>query len=164
MDINFVSSGENRDAPRQYLAVCSLRNFKGHKKVETHLFRGGWKPEEAKEIARLDLVSEDSPLPEELRDNISREATLECLLETFTIDEAREIADYLRERYADQIERLDICPIELPLPLGMTALGRIQPTETSGFIEFAKAKNYPLAFELRGYYMFPENFTDSKKE
>lgn len=163
MDINFITSWESPDAPRQYLGVCALRNFKGHKNVETHLFRGNWTPEEAEEIARLDLISDNSPLPEELRENISREATLECLLETFTRDEAQKIADYLGERYADQIERLDICPIELPLPLGMTALGRLQPTETSGFIEFAKAKNYPLDFELRGYYIFPENFTDSKK-
>ncbi len=157
MEINFVTDGERADVPRQYVAVCRMINFRGHKNVETHLFRNGWTDEEMEAVANLDVVAGESSLPEEIKANVSRTAALECLLETFTRREAERVARYLEERYAGQIARLDICPIEFPLPLGITALGKIPATDTGGFIEFARAKNYPLDFELRGYYVIPED-------
>lgn len=154
MEINFMTDGERPDLPRQYVAAALIANFRGHKDVETHLFRDGWTKEEAEEMASLNLIADPSgPLPEALA-AVSREASLECALETFSRAEAEELIAYLERRYAGQISRLDVAPMELPAPRGVIGLNRIPATETSGFIDFYKAKDYPLSFRLRGYYSF----------
>ena len=152
MEINFIEGRENEDTRRQYVAVCVLKNFKGRQNVEAHLFRGSWAPKELEELRRQDLVAENPALPDELRATASRDAVLECVLETFTREEAEKLREYLADRYSDQIARLDIGPMELPAPLGLTPLGKIPTGSASGFIEFSRARNYPLDFELRAYY------------
>lgn len=138
---------------RIYIAACELAQFRGGKNVEVQLFRTGATPAELAALGDKDWVgAPPADMPAELLQGATREAALQCLLEAFTEKEIEELCEYLQKRYGNQITRLTICPMNLPVPLGVGPLGQIPETESSGFIKFDEAPGYNLNFGFRGYF------------
>lgn len=153
METEFVQAPEDSPLERIYIAAAVLRNFHGLENVEIQLFRSDARPEELEELKDKELVGPAEPeMPAELLAGATREAALACLLEAFRKEEIEELLAYLARRYGDHIERLTVCPIELPVPLGVGPLANIPEGKTSGFINFDLAPDYPLPFKFRGYY------------
>ena len=82
----------------------------------------------------------------------TEEAALRCILEAFTEEESRALVDYLEQRYAEHIEKITVCPLDLPVPLGVAPLSGIPEGKSTGFIRFEAVPNYPLPFVARGFY------------
>lgn len=152
METEFIWAEEEK-LPRCYIAVGNLKNFRGHRGVETHIFRTGASSAELEAIRHLGLVGAPDPaMPPQALAGMSEEAALACVLEAFTREEAMLLANYLRGRYEQQFASLVVCPMNFPVPLGVGPLDQIPESEKSGFINFALASGYNLPFGARGYY------------
>lgn len=137
---------------RIFIGAVVLKSLRGQDHVEVQLFRTG-AAESIEELKGKGLVCAPDPaIPTELLSGATEEAALECLLETFTGEEAWQIAKYLEERYGDHVESIVFCPMDLPVPLGVGPLARIPETESSGFVNFDLAPDYPLPFSFKGFY------------
>ena len=143
------------DAPldRIYIITLTMHTFKGRRNVEAHLFRAEPDPAEFQSLRDKALIGKpcaepgDSQLPRGTEDD-----ALQAILEAFTAEEGNLLLDYLKERYADQILRVTVCPLELPIPLGVVPLSAIPEGKTMGFIRFDAVRDYPLPFAVRGFY------------
>lgn len=153
MELEFMDCQVEAPIDRVYIASAMLANFRGRQHVEAHLFRPGATAEEIESLKGKCLVGEADPaMPAEVLAGATEEAALGCIAESFTKEEAHLLAEYLQNRYADQIEKLTICPISLPVPLGVGPLAKIPEGHASGFINFDQARDYKLPFALKGYY------------
>lgn len=153
MKIEKSVSGADAPLKRIYIASAILKNFRGHQSLQIHLLRSGAGGEELEAIRDLGLVGPPDPaMPAELLAGATEEAALRCILESFTEEECDLLAEYLESRYGDQIEKLSICPLELPAPLGVGPLGDIPESASSGFINFDEARDYPLPFRFKAFY------------
>lgn len=142
---------------RIYIAAATLKNFKGLGNVEIQLLRCGASQAEMEALRDRNLVSAPaSDLPAEIRAGTTRDMALACLLEAFTKEEIEELVKYLDERYGEHISELVVCPLELPLPFGVGPLGQMPESESSGFINFDLAPDYPLGFKFKGFYELPK--------
>ena len=143
------------DAPldRIYIITLTMHTFKGRRNVEAHLFRAGIDPAEFESLRDKGLIGKpcgepgDDQLPHGTEDD-----ALQTALEAFTAEEGNLLLDYLKERYADQILRVTVCPLELPIPLGVVPLSAIPEGKTMGFIRFDAVRDYPLPFAVRAFY------------
>lgn len=153
MRINFINAKTDNAWPRIYAMLGKLRNFRGHPNVFIHIFRSAWLSEELEAAAKLNLTGPpDNALPSFLINDASRKAAIKCLLETFTLKEAEQLSAWLERNYADQFASLDIYPLQLPVPLGVSPIGSIPASANSGFINFDRARDYDLPFKARAYY------------
>lgn len=138
---------------RIHIAALVLKNFQNRENVEIQLFRPGGDPAELAGLARSELVGPAlADMPPELISGATEDAAIACLLEAFTAAEIRQMTDYLQERYSGQIAEISICPLQLPVPLGIGPLAGLPEGARSGFINFDLAPGYPLDFAFRGYY------------
>jgi hypothetical protein len=48
--------------------------------------------------------------------------------------------------------RVTVCPLALPIPLGVVPLSAIPEGKTMGFIRFDAVRDYPLPFAVRAFY------------
>ncbi|MCL1984895.1 MAG: hypothetical protein FWG59_00405 [Betaproteobacteria bacterium] len=143
------------DAPldRIYIITLTMHTFKGRRNVEAHLFRAEPDPAELESLRDKGLVgkpcgeSDACQLPHGTEDD-----ALQTALEAFTAEEGNLLLDYLKERYADQILRVTVCPLELPIPLGVIPLSAIPEGKSMGFIRFDAVRDYPLPFAVRAFY------------
>ncbi len=143
------------DAPieRIYIITLTMHTFKGRRNVEAHLFRADPDLSELENLRGRGLIgapcadASDGPLPESAETD-----ALQCVLEAFTAEEGNQVLAYLKERYADLILRVTVCPLELPVPLGVLPLSAVPEGKTMGFIRFDAVRDYPLPFRLRGFY------------
>lgn len=153
MLINIHEAAEALPLDRVYIGSAVLSNFKGKANVEVQLFRSNYDDTEIEQIRNLGLVtSRNTGIPAEALAGATEEAALKCLMEAFTKEECVLIANYLQERYNEQIERIDFAPLQLPLPLGLGPLAELPPGEKSGFVNFDKAPGYSLPFHIKGWY------------
>lgn len=153
MRIKWLKAEKKEPIDRIYIAAVTLKEFRQKKNVEAQLFRAGVTEAEMEAYKGKNLVGPaPAEIPAEVLKGATGEAALACLLEAFTEEEIGEMAKYLEERYGGQMEKLDIGPMELPVPLGIGPLGQIPETENSGFINFDLAPGYPLNFKFKGYY------------
>lgn len=153
-----ITWAEREIMPRCYIAAAELANFRGHPGVSVQLFRTRASDDELEQIRGLGLVSADKPeMPAGLPESPGEEAALRFLLECFTRDEAASLAEYLKMRYGDQLDRLIICPVDLPVPLGIGPVAQIPESARSGFINFDLAQGYSLPFTFKGYYDLNES-------
>lgn len=153
MEIERRMAGVSVKGERIYIAAIVLANFHGKEHVEVQLFRPVIDKNELDKIRGAGYVGKPDPdMPKQLLEGATEDAALECIMESFTIEETLKLEEYLKERYGEQIEKMTICPIELPVPLGVGPLGAIPESSSSGFINFEKAPDYPLDFPLKGYY------------
>lgn len=153
MNVQFIRAENDAPIERIYIAAITLKNFRGARNTRAHLFRSGYSANELDALAGKGVVGPADPAtPPELIPADGERAALECVLEAFTLAEGEALAAYLKERYADQISDVFICPMDLPAPLGVGPLAKLPETGRSGFIHFDRAKNYPLPFAFKGYY------------
>lgn len=153
MKLNITQAEGSILPERIYVAAAVLKEFRGRENVEMQLFRPGAPIEEARELERFNPIGDPpADMPAEVLAGATREAALACLLECFTFAEIEKLAAYLQERYPDHIVELAACPMDLPAPLGLGPLGAIPESETSGFINFDQAPDYPLDFKFKGFY------------
>ena len=143
------------DAPldRIYIITLVMHTFKGRRNVEAHLFKAESDPAELASLRDKGLLGKpcadpgDSRLPCGTEDD-----ALQTVLEAFTAEEGNLLLDYLKKRYVDQIARVTVCPLELPIPLGVVPLSAIPEGKTMGFIRFDAVRDYPLPFAVRAFY------------
>lgn len=143
------------DAPldRVYIITLTMHTFKGRRNVEAHLFKADPDLGEMKSLRDLELTGPphedagDAPLPESAEDD-----ALLTVLEAFTAEEGNMILEYLKERYAEQIQRVTVCPLTLPVPLGVMPLSAVPEGKSMGFIRFDAVRDYPLPFAVRALY------------
>lgn len=134
---------------RVYLIQATMPRFKGCRDVTVHMFRYDTDQSELEFCRAQNIVGKaDRETPE----GATVENALRSVLETFTPDEGNALLAYLEKRYADQIARVVVCPIDIPVPLGMVPFASIPEGGSIGFIHFDKLKDYDLPFGVRGFY------------
>lgn len=137
---------------RIYVLAATLKTFRGQRHVETHIIRHGATEEELAALRGKGLVTADPDIPAALLEGATEDRALRCLLEAFTAEESEALAGWLQQNHADRIEKLVICPLELPVPLGVGPLGEIPEDGQTGFIRFDAAPGYALPFAARAFY------------
>ena len=148
-----IAAPDNAPLDRIYIVAATLNVFKGRRHVEVHIFRHGAADEELAALEGKNLVGPPDPaVPPQALQGATEEAALRCLLEAFTAEESQALAAYLEQRYAEHIEKITVCPLELPVPLGVAPLGGIPEGKSTGFIRFDAVPDYPLSFVARGFY------------
>ena len=153
METTFLSAQQPLRLERSYIMTATLNSFKGHRHVEVQIFRPGSTEEEVKALQDRHLVAPADPsVPPQVLQGATEDAALRCILESFTEEECHAFVAYLQQRYEDKFESLTICPLELPVPLGVGPLEAISEGKNSGFIRFDAVKDWPLAFRVWGYY------------
>lgn len=133
---------------RVYSISITIRSFKGRRNVEAHIFRSEPMVDDTVAYDWDSLIGE--PMDPEHPGDI--EDVKKTLLETFTAEERDTVIAYIAERYGSHLECITACPVELPIPLGVTPLSSITAGKTLGFIKFDTALNYPLSFPVRGFF------------
>ena len=153
MEILRLDAPENALCERIYVLGATLKAFRGKRHVETRIIRHGASEEELAGLRGKGLVAPPDPaMPPALLEGATEDRALACLLEAFTAEESEALAAWLQARYADRIEKLVICPLDLPVPLGVGPLGEIPEGGETGFIRFDAAPGYDLPFAARAFY------------
>ena len=153
MEHVIIPAPPNAQLDRIYIITLTMHTFKGRRHVEAHLFRGEPDPAELASLRNKGLVGKpyadqgDNQQPHGTEDD-----ALQTVLEAFTAEEGNLLLDYLKERYTNQILRVTVCPLELPIPLGVVPLSAIPEGKTMGFIRFDVVRDYPLPFAVRAFY------------
>ena len=148
MEIDVVPADFNLRVDRAWTVSMVIKSFKGRKDVNVHLFRPEWAPEEA-EIYDWDVLVGD-PVEPDLP--VSYESSRRILLEAFPEEERDALIEYIKTRYQDKVSEVHACALNIPVPLGLTALSELAEGKDIGFIHFNKIPNYTLPFPVRGYY------------
>lgn len=134
---------------RVYLIQATLKTFKGRRDVVVHLFRHDTDPAEMDTLRDLNIVGKaDANTPE----GATQENALCSLLEAFTAEEGNALLEYLQHRYEEHITRVLVCPVDLPVPLGIVPFSSIPEGKSMGFIRFDAAAAYTLPFGVHGFY------------
>lgn len=152
MEILRLAAPEKNLCDRIYVLGATLKAFRGQCHVETHIIRHGATDDELAALRNRGLVAPDPAMPPALLEGATEDRALRCLLEAFTAEESNALAAWLELHYADRIEKLVICPLELPVPLGVGPLGEIPEGGQTGFIRFDAAPGYSLPFAARAFY------------
>lgn len=153
MEITFVPAPSDAPLDRMYIIAATLNTFKGRKHVDVQIFRAETDDAELERLQKLDIVSAPDPsVPPQVLQGATRDAALRYVLEAFTEEESRSLAAYLENRYAGHIEKLLVCPLDLPVPLGVGPLAGIGKGKTTGIIRFEAVPDYPLPFAVHGFY------------
>lgn len=138
---------------RIYIITGTLKTFKGRRNVEVHLFRSNPDVDELESLRAMNVVGslkDDSP---QGSDNPqATEDALRTVLEAFTAEEGNQVLEYLDKRYADQFSKVVVCPLEIPVPLGVVPLSSIPEGKTMGFIRMEAVRDYPLPFAVQAFY------------
>lgn len=138
---------------RFYIVAITLNTFKGRRHVDVQIFRPNAADDELEPLRGLGLVAPADPsVPAEVLQGATEEAALRCILEAFTAEESRALADYLEQRYAEHIEKITVCPMDIPVPMGVAPLAGITEGKSTGFIRFETVRDYPLSFPAHGFY------------
>ena len=153
MEKIFVPSQIDLPIDRVFIVAATLSTFKGCRHLDVQIFRPGATDAEVEAIKGLGLVAPADPsVPAEVLQGATEEAALRCVLESFTAEESHALVEYLEKRYADQIEKITVCPLDLPVPFGVAPLAGINEGKTTGFIRFDAVRDYPLSFPAQGFY------------
>ena len=153
MEKNFVSAPPDAPLDRIYIMALTLRTFKGRRHVDVHVFRHGASADELAALLDRGLVGPPAPdVPPQVLQGATQEAALRCILEAFTTEETQILAEYLERRYGGHIEKITVCPLDVPVPLGVAPLSGITEGKTTGFIRFEAVLDYNLPFVVWGFY------------
>lgn len=138
---------------RIYIITATLKTFKGRRNVEVHLFRSNPDVAELKTLRAMNLVGEPTnETPVGCNTPEAAEDALRTVLEAFTAEEGNLLLEYLDKRYADQFSKIVVCPLEVPVPLGVVPLSSIPTGKSMGFIDMSAIHDYPLPFAVQGFY------------
>lgn len=134
---------------RIYLMQATIRIFKGRRDVTAHLFRADADKNELDLLRGMNIIGKaDNETPA----GATEENALSSVLEAFTAEEGNALLSYLEKRYGHHLTRVVVCPLDIPVPLGMMPFSRIPEGKTMGFIRFDAVDNYNLPFKVRGFY------------
>jgi len=148
MKIDIVPFDFSLPVDRAHTISMIIKSFKGRRDVEIHLFRSEWDPEEF-EAYDWDILLGDQLHPDL---EVSIDSSKRVLLEAFTDEERDEVIEYLKEHYKDRVSFVTSCPLNFPIPLGLTALSELAEGKDLGFIDFAKIPHYNLPFKICGFF------------
>lgn len=148
MKIDIVPFDFYLPVDRAHTISIVIKSFKGRKDVEVHLFRSEWDPEE------FEAYDWDKLLGDQIHPDlqVSMDSSKRVLLEAFTEEERDQIVEYLKEHYKDRVTSVTSCPLNFPVPLGLTALSELTEGKDLGFIQFDKIPHYNLPFKMRGFF------------
>ncbi len=148
MQTTILEAGADSPIERIYSISITIRTFKGRRNVEAHIFRCDADMAEADGYDWNSLIGP----PMDPQHPGTAEDARKTLMEAFTQKERDAVVAYLAERYGSRLESILACPVELPVPLGVTPLSSITDGKSFGFIRFTDVKEYPLPFAIRGFY------------
>lgn len=148
MELNVYTAETPLPVERAYVISMVIKSFKGRRNVEVHLFRPEFDPQEEQSYDWDTLLGD--PVHPELEVDLQKSKRI--ILESFTKEERDQIVEYLKERYANRLERIESGPLDLPVPLGIPPLSSIPGGKTIGFIHFEAVPNYTLTFPVHGFY------------
>lgn len=138
---------------RIYIITATMKTFKGRRDVEVHLFRADPDIAELDTLRAMNVVGKPSnETPVGCSTPEAAEDALRSVLEAFTAEEGNALLEYLDKRYADQFAKVVVCPLEIPVPLGVVPLSAIPEGKAMGFINLSAVRDYPLPFAVRGFY------------
>ncbi len=153
MDCTVIAAPPYVELERIYIITATIKTFKGRRNVDVHLFRPDADPGEFEALSAMDIVEKPKfETPAEARTTEAREDALRTALEAFTTDEGNKVLEYLDKRYGALLGPVMVCPLEMPIPLGVVPLSTIPENRSMGFIRFNEAPNYPLDFAVWGFY------------
>lgn len=134
---------------RVYLIQAIIKSFKGRRDVVVHLFRNDTDEAELGELRNMQIVGKpDKETPEDA----TEENALHSVLEAFTAEEGNALLAYLEKHYADHVTKVLVCPLDIPVPLGMVPFSSIPEGKSMGFIRFDALESYSLPFGVHGFY------------
>lgn len=138
---------------RIYIITATLKTFKGRRNVEVHLFRSNPDVAELESLRAMNLVGKpNNETPLGCNSPEAAEDALRTVLEAFTAEEGNLLLEYLDQRYADQFSKVVVCPLEMPVPLGVVPLSSIPMGKSMGFINMSAVRDYPLPFAVQAFY------------
>lgn len=134
---------------RVYLIQATIKSFKGRRDVVVHLFRHDTDENELETLRGMDLIGKpDRETPE----GATEESALRSVLEAFTAEEGNALLAYLEKRYVNHVSKVLVCPMDIPVPLGMVPFSSIPEGKTMGFVRFDRVDDYSLPFGVHGFY------------
>lgn len=137
---------------RIYIITATIKTFKGRRDVEIHLFKTNPDTSELKFLSNMKLVDVDNNTNAVSNIKEATDDALRSVLEAFTAKEGNLLLEFLDDKYNDQISKVLVCPLEIPIPMGIIPLSAIPQGKTMGFIHFDETKNYSLPFAVWGFY------------
>lgn len=150
MDVTLLAPDSPLPVDRGYAMAMIVNVFKGRREVAVHLFRGAWDPAEEADYPWDALIG--PPLEDQPGDAGNVAGSRRVLLESFTDAERRQVAAFLQSTYAGRVLAVHSCPLEFPIPAGLTALSDVPPGKTVGRIDFGRIKACTLPFAVCGLY------------
>ncbi|RPI51027.1 MAG: hypothetical protein EHM49_07725 [Deltaproteobacteria bacterium] len=153
MRLNIITPQNELPVKRGYAISLIIKNLKGYKDVEVHLFRPEWDEDEAKSYDWLKLLGDpiDRNVP------VDPISSRKILLESFTIEERDVIIDCMKERYATRLSAINSRPLDFPIPMGLIPLCEIPEDDDIGCIRFEEIPNYTLPFPVHGLYILSQH-------
>ena len=121
MEIQILPPEKALPVARAYVISAVINSFKGRKDVEVHLFRPGG-DDKGMESCDWNQLLDDHHHPDV---EYNPEATKRFILEAFTEDERDAVIAYLQDRYEAKMSQVTACPIDFPVPIGITPLSDI---------------------------------------
>jgi len=136
---------------RIYIITATINTFKGRRDVEVHFFKTNPDTSELKFFRNMKLIDTKN-LNGVSNVEEATEDALNSVLEAFTAEEGNLLLEFLDDKYKDQISKVMVCPLVIPIPLGVIPLSTIPQGKTMGFIHFDENKGYSLPFPVWGFY------------
>lgn len=65
---------------------------------------------------------------------------------------SHELVEYLEKRYADQIEKITVCLLDLPVPFGVAPLAGISEGKTTDLSALTRCATIRFPSPPRGFY------------
>jgi hypothetical protein len=153
MKLNIITSQNELPVKKGYAISLIIKNLKGHKDVDVHLFLPEWDENEAKSYDWSKLLGD----PIDRNAPVDPMSSRKVLLESFTIEERDIILDYMKERYATRLSAINSRPLDFPIPMGLIPLSEIPEDNDIGCIRFEEIPNYTLPFPVHGLYILSQH-------
>jgi hypothetical protein len=153
MKLNIITSQNELPVKKGYMISLNIKNLKGHKDVEVHLFLPEWNEKEAKSYDWSKLLGD----PIDRNAPVDPISSRKVLLESFTIEERDIILDYMKKRYVSRLSAINSRPLDFPIPLGLIPLSEIPEDDDIGCIRFEEIPNYTLPFPVHGLYILSQH-------
>jgi hypothetical protein len=153
MKLNIITSQNELPVKKGYAISLIIKNLKGHKDVEVHLFLPEWDEKKAKSYDWSKLLGD----PIDRNAPIDPVSSRKVLLESFTIEERDIILDYMKKRYLSRLYAINSRPLDFPIPMGLIPLSEIPEDDDIGCIRFEEIPNYTLPFPVHGLYILSQH-------
>jgi hypothetical protein len=153
MKLNIMTSQNELPVKKGYMISLIIKNLKGHKDVEVHLFLPEWDEKEAKSYDWSKLLGD----PIDRNAPVDPISSRKVLLESFTIEERDIILDYMKKRYVSRLSAINSRPLDFPIPMGLIPLSEIPEDDDIGCIRFEEIPNYTLPFPVHGLYILSQH-------